>query len=443
MRPLPSTLCKLILAIAASTLLCQLPAQAQIGKAQIGKAQSTRAAARTTNSDQLVLRTYEVADLVTNVPDYPYTQANRAPLGGGLSPHSIARPSALGGMGGGMGGGMVGMGGGMGMGAPGLGGGGGMGMGGAGFGSSQNAPGSGNTIDGLFSVIKRMCSPSSWREAGGSGDLESLGHSLIVLQAPPVHQQIEDLLEQLRKGSGKRKTVTIDARWLLLTSDDLEKVAAADAQGIRQVDRKVLAEYTRRPSSIRGMTTCFSGQLVYLISGTRQNVVTGVIPVVGSIGKPQEYGAQFASQRQKAITVIPIQNAPFSKKCSVGYQPIVERPNFGVLLEIRPTLVPEAGEAIVDLRSTLTVPGKSTVTLETRQNQPLDAPTVDRIAIDTQELATTLSLPLGEPVLVGGLTYVVPTSLTLKPASDKTEQPTSQETPQLYLFLELRTGAGS
>ncbi len=443
MRLRYTTLCNSLLAFAAVALLYQQPAQAQIGKRA-----PARPAGKATRSDQLVLRTYEVADLVTNVPDYPYTQSNRPPLGGGLAPHTIARPGiGHGGMGGGGMGGIMGMGGG---GAPGMGmgemGGGGYGMAGGmggGYGSSRDAAGTNHSIDGLFSVIKRMCSPPSWRETGGVGDLEALGHSLVVLQSPAVHQQIEDLLEQLRKGSGKRRTVAIDARWLLLNSDDLEKLAVADEQGILQVDRKVLAEYTRCSTSIRGMTNCFSGQLVYLISGTRQNVVTGVIPVVGSIGNPQEYGAQFASQRQGASTIFAIQNAALSRKQSVGYQPIVEKPNFGVLLEIRPTLVPEAGEAIVDVRSTLTIPGKSMATINTQPRQAPDAPIVDRVAIDTQELATTLSVPLGKPILVGGLTYVAPSSLELKPTTGDAHQSAPQETPQLYLILELRTGAGS
>ena len=42
---------------------------------------------------------------------------------------------------------------------------------------------------------------------------------------------------------------------------------------------------------------------------------------------------------------------------------------------------------------------------------------MDRLAIDTQELATTLSVPLGKPVLVGGLTYIAPSSLALTPAA--------------------------
>ena len=84
--------------------------------------------------------------------------------------------------------------------------------------------------------------------------------------------------------------------------------------------------------------------------------------------------------------------------------------------------------------------------LAVQSHQALDAPKVDRVAIDTQELATTLNIPLGQPVLVGGLTYVTSSTLGHEPVAEvphhhrRTRH--DQETPQLYLILELRLGAG-
>ena len=155
------------------------------------------------------------------------------------------------------------------------------------------------TMMDLTRVIVAVVAPETWSENGdGDGELQVLGTALVVRQSPAVHKQIEDLLDQLRKGSGKRKTVAIDARWLLLNSDDLEKLTTSDTEGNTQVDPTVLAEYTRRPSSIRGLINCFSGQLVFLVSGTRQSVVTSVVPVVGSVGKP---AAVWCSVRLRAI----------------------------------------------------------------------------------------------------------------------------------------------
>ena len=69
------------------------------------------------------------------------------------------------------------------------------------------------------------------------------------------------------------------------------------------------------------------------------------------------------------------------------------------------------------------------------------APAVDRIAIETQELATTLSVPLGHPILVGGMTYLPPSIGSLRQeakAGTRQPQEAAAETPQLYLLLELR-----
>ncbi len=250
-------------------------------------------------------------------------------------------------------------------------------------------------MDGLAEAIQNVIEPSSWEVAGGEGRLQQLGSSLIVWQTRNLHHQIGDLLNQLRAGSGERKTVTIDARWLLLDSDELEQLLPASPGGDRRVERSLLAEFTRRPTSIRGITNCFSGQLVYLVSGTRRNVVTSYIPVVGSVQRHRN------DERLVSLQDATIRFVSDDGVGNVGYQPIVSQLNFGALLEIRPTLVPAGDTAIVDLKSTLTV-----LSQESGNQSP--PPAINQTAIETQELATTLRIPLGQPTLVGGLTYVAP-----------------------------------
>jgi hypothetical protein len=271
----------------------------------------------------------------------------------------------------------------------------------------------------------------------------------VVLHKEAVHKQIQDLLDQVRQGAGQRKTVSIDARWLVLNSDDLEKLTAPDPEGKTRVDRKVFGEFTRQPTSLRALTNCFSGQLVYLVSGTRQNIVTGVIPVVGSVDRPDGNDAPYASrhmledplmfvsQREESGSPSPATGA------NVGYQPMVEKSIFGAWLEIRPTLIAEDDAVIVDLRSTITALGKPMAVLAPQPPQATGAPQVDRVAVDTLELATTLRVPLGQPVLIGGLTRVDSSTLGMTlldgPATPASEEP--KETPQLYLIVELRADA--
>ena len=403
--------------------------------------QQVSEAQQSTEEDQNagVILTYNVADLVMNTPDYSYSDFNQPHpssmrMGGVIGNGSINSPmapsvagkytmmdlqyvicslvapetwnhtSAAGlqmqrnpQMGGAMG--------------P------GMGMGGA-------MGGPGMAMGGPAMV------PENQNDAGGEGNLMQLGNSLVISQTPAVHRQIENLLKQLRADSGKQKTVSIDARWLLLGSDDLDRLISTDEDGCPRVDRKMLAEYTRRPSSIRAITNCFTGQLVYLISGTHRNIVSGYIPVVGSADSPQHGTMHLASMGAGPL----ITNAQNVSRSSVGYQPLIEKTNLGTLLEIRATLVPDENRAVVDLRSTITMPGKWRTDAEALAEQiaqnPL-APVVDRIATKKQEMATTLSMPLRQPILAGGITFAV--------ASDKSPQASAaEEASQMYLVLELR-----
>jgi hypothetical protein len=262
-----------------------------------------------------------------------------------------------------------------------------------------------------------------------------LGTSLVVWQTAAVHEQIERLLSQLRAGSGERKSVSIDARWLLLDSEDLDRLMPTETASL---DRKLLAAFTRRPSSIRGLTQCFSGQLVYLVGGTRRNFVSSYIPVVGSVLDPQReprYASLASGARLRFVSENRTGDA--TRSDNVGYQPVVERPNFGAQLEIRPTLMRDNKSVVVDLKSTFTAPAE-TGTQEVGQGLSSSPPVVDRFAIEAQELATTLRVAVGEPTLVGGLT-LTPSALARSPDAgtpEAVEQP--GESAQLYLILNVK-----
>ena len=407
----------------------------------IANAQNAGGRTLAPGDEGFVLRTYEVSDLVVNIQDHPFSESlDRAPKSFG---------------GGGMGGG----------------GGGvfsvpdprqntGLGTSGGEFASfrlcqfgggrgtvtvrdgdeSGLAPADGSiTMEDLKRVLLSTVASDSWADNGtGEGQVQPLGTALVVWQSPAVHELIQELLKQIRLGAGDRKTMTIDARWIFVNSDELDRLMTPDQKGVPTVDRAVLAEFTRRPGSIRGITNCFSSQLVYLVSGVRRNVVSGYIPVVGQLGPPEEFD-QLVSAPSRSLVQFASDTGAMDggNDASVGYQPIVEKPNLGVLLEIRPTYLRDDGEAIVDLKSTLTLPDEQ-LTPASGDTTP---PIVDRIAIGTHEFATTLRMPLGKPVLVGGLTQVPPiassTGSDQSLASGKAID-AGAENPQLYFVLELR-----
>jgi hypothetical protein len=276
----------------------------------------------------------------------------------------------------------------------------------------------------------------SWAEnGGGEADIRPVGNSLVIWQSLSAHARIADLLDQLRSLLNDRRTIRVDARWLLLNSDELDRLTATDAEPT--LDRKQLESLTRRPTTIRGLTNCFSGQLVYVVSGTRRNFVSGYIPVVGSVESPRG-DAQLAALRGGARIRFVADRPAVGGGKAVGYQPIVEKTTRGALLEIRPTVVRGSKSAIVDLRSTLTIPGGQALVVLDNSDEAPGPPVVDRIAMDTQEFATTMRVPLGEPVLVGGLTYVPP-AIGAAPDADPTQpKAAALESPQYYLILELR-----
>ena len=349
--------------------------------------------------EEYVLRTYEVGDLTMTIADHPYGEAASQPRRGF------------------QGGGFAG----------------GRGFGGGGFegfrsgGMRQDGAGvSSNSMANLYDVIVSTAQPDSWTKGGGGIEkIRPFGTALVVWQTEPVHQKIEQLLTALRAGPGNRPTLKVDARWLLLNSDDLAQLTPAVDNG--RVDRRVLAQFTRRSASIRGLTSCFSGQLVYVVSGTQRNIVSGYIPVVGSVENPLA-DEQFVAERSKSAFRFAADSklSPFHES-GVGYQPIVQTVNLGALLEIRPTLVPGNKTAVVDLTATIT-----TVSGQQGNFERLAAPpAITGIAIEKQQLATTLRLPLAEPVIVGGLTY------RPVPAPDLDGEQASGENPQLYLILQI------
>lgn len=381
--------------------------------------QSSLDAAASNADEAMVLRTYEIGDLVFSVPDYTL-EAN---------PTAMRMQNSSGFGGGGMGGG-----GGGGFGATGF-------AGGRGGDAAQSAGPAPLTMDSIIQVIVTTVAPDSWREGGGAGQAAALGTTLVVRQSPEAQQAIDQLLTDLRDGSASRRTITIDARWLLLDSDSLEKLTSAGEDGRLTIDRQALAEFARRPTSLRGFISCFSGQAVYLTSGTVRSNVTSYIPVVGSIEPPKpevmfaaypgDDGVSFVSDDQTGRT---------ASGRSVGYQPVIVTNNFGVQIQLRPTRLHPEKAAVVDLRSTITFPGNpANVGLGDAATNDL-APKVDRIAIQTQEMATTLRVPLGEPVLVGGMTHLASEGVAAPAGTADAGmiEGAATEEQQLYLIMEVR-----
>ncbi len=114
----------------------------------------------------------------------------------------------MGGMGGGGLGGMAGM-------APGS---------GMGFGPGGGTPGPMADFDSLIELITTTVRPESWQSFGGPGSIRPMENNLtlIVSQTQEVHEQIADLLQQLRRLQDLQ--VTLEVRFITLNDNFFERI---------------------------------------------------------------------------------------------------------------------------------------------------------------------------------------------------------------------------
>jgi hypothetical protein len=370
------------------------------------KRSTRRPRTATVNADQdrqLVVRVYPVEDLLETVSDYPYR-------GGlpGTFPHM-----ANGGFGGGLGGGGMG------------GGGGGMfsvpsaaappqvlrqfgGVGNSGGNSAQTDERESRKSE-LLEMIQSYVK-GDWGNSGAECSI--FRGSLIVRNTEEVQKAVADLLQAVRATSEIGRSVTIEATWLVLTPQQLESLRrfSAGKPDAPAADlRKSFGELTQQATAIHGQITCLNGQQVHLATGRRQVIASGGTPTVGM-------GA-------------------------VGYTPIVSVLNLGAVLQVRPSLSADSGKVLVDLRSVVTqwkepaapiqISSQALVGSEEKKAEgPLvhSMVTIDRADVGTQEWASTVSIPIGQPVYIGSVTLTGDKAGHLEPAQN----------PELALVIEIR-----
>jgi hypothetical protein len=259
-------------------------------------------------------------------------------------------------------------------------------------------------IETLQEVLIATVDPESWNSVGGQGTCQRLGTLLIVRQAPATHEKITEFLSEVRRAGGSLRPVTVQAHWLTLEAKQLADLlggARAAAPG-QPVSRTAFEQLASSPKAIQGQVTCFDGQTVHIISGQSHTISDGVNPVVAA-------GA-------------------------VAYDPKLVVYHTGAMLQVTPTVASGGKHAVLDLWSvfSLWIDPESPIEVQ-GQAAPFDAGSsevtlpsakLDRVKIVAQQFSTTLRVPVGQPVLVGGM--------TLEPGRD--------DSPRLYLIVEATPG---
>lgn len=279
-----------------------------------------------------------------------------------------------------------------------------------------------SSMDDLINAVKVTISPEMWTTDGG-GSIAKLGNALIISADADTHDQIDAMLNLFRKRWGSVRTVSVEAYWLWLTEaelapalvempaqpnlgDDLKTYGLIKPEAWKKIlEDRQKAEGDYKPGW-RAKITCYNGQTVHTVSGTQRLSVVQVRPVLlrnEENGKPE--GA------------------------SVAYRPEVNLIQEGAALQVTPIAGVSGDTVLLDIHSRVCLPEEAkAIELKevVKQIGPAGDPAqivdvIDKSRLLVQRFSTTLRVPVGQPMLVGGMTF----SVLPKPGE-----------PNLYLFVK-------
>lgn len=229
-------------------------------------------------------------------------------------------------------------------------------------------------VDSIQRAINYETRPkvAAWCYEGGPATIEFLYGGLVITQTARGHERVAALLDAVRKHRLGGPLVTVEARWVLV--DEAKAGDFADAP--KEITEDVLEKAGARVL-YRGRITGFNRQVVHVASGAVSAYMPGAEPVLAT----------------QAVALCPPIDTGFS----------------GVVLQVRPILLPGAAEAVLDLDGDISE-------LKTVREKPLPdfgqaggtgksmKVTIDCFDVALHRLRTTTRVPLGKPVLIGGLT---------------------------------------
>jgi hypothetical protein len=182
-----------------------------------------------------------------------------------------------------------------------------------------------------------------------------------------------------------------------LKEGELKDLLAANAEAFGIVDEDRWSLFRNAPpaedarAGYSAALTCQNGQTVHTLAGAQTLAVTSMIPVVGGAEK------------------------------SVGYQPTISLIQEGAALQVTPISNRSGKFVTIDVHSRVSLV-KSVERNKHEGDGEVEAivSSIDRPEVLTQRLSTTLRVPVGQTILVGGMTFE--------------GKPTAVD-PNLYLFV--------
>jgi pyruvoyl-dependent arginine decarboxylase (PvlArgDC) len=252
------------------------------------------------------------------------------------------------------------------------------------------------SMDSLIETITTTIDPEGWADVGGKSSISPVGSSLLISTTPETHAKLTALIDIFRQRWGSLRTISVQAHWLWLTPQQVDEAltqAKAGDGNISQVSlnsvspdnwKKLLAIGGEKgaPNGYHAIVTCYNGQTVAAQAGTQRLVVTGINPVVGS-----------------------------GEKTAIGYAPMTRSIHEGATLQITPLATRHVKYVVLDVHSRVNLLPAALQRLEEKvekvvENDPKRVvEAMDRTVLQSQRLETTLRLPVGQPTLIGGMTF--------------------------------------
>lgn len=357
---------------------------------------SSRGRARDIDEPRLLVKVYDLSDLFTVAPSYPAYEPTELIRSGELQPVFPQVPGA---------------GGGGAAAAGGFGGGGGL------FAvpnsvdrkqpatlhqasGASGAPASDvrTSMQSLIDTITSTIDPDGWADVGGPSTVAPVGSSLLISTTSETHAKLTALIDLFRQRWGSLRTISVQAHWLWLSPAQVDEVLVQPKPGAATSEislntvtpgewKKLLAAAAEKEGAAAGyhsIITCYNGQTVAAQAGAQRIVVTGITPVVAG-----------------------------GQQAAVAYAPVTRTVHEGATLQITPLATRHVKYVVLDVHSRVNLVTADQKVLEKAEKidpaahanprQVVDA--LDRVSLQTQRLETTLRVPVGQPTLIGGMTF--------------------------------------
>jgi hypothetical protein len=288
-----------------------------------------------------------------------------------------------------------------------------------------------DTADEIIKLIQESIGPDTWRETGGAlGSIRYARQQLIVSHTEEFHRQIKEFLGEYRKAAAR--TMRVRAHWVLADRTELDKVlkpigddgtpaakptttpASVGSHAARLAVDPADLEKLRGPH-LRGELLCTSGRRVFITAAQFHSVLVDAEPSVG------QNVAAFAP------TVLQLAN--------------------GLVLDFQAAMVDDGRSVMATVRSqwkdlrvdpaTMPVPLGPVAHATTRRvvAEPQQPILLDRTTGRIFDLKTTVRLPTGRMVMIGGMTLDPVAALKTVPQGKAGDG--AATAPQLYLFIEV------